>query len=131
MLGILSNPGLARIVRNQERPRTDLPRQAVAAKTSPKTAAEQKAPGDGETDAGIHGFVVYVGAFESGAKAESLAQELRRRKLAAQTSVVDKPGRKPLVSIWVGPFEARAGAKAVLPEIRAAGLEETMIRAVP
>jgi cell division septation protein DedD len=79
----------------------------------------------------IRGFVVYVGAFESSAKAESLAKDLRRRNLAARTSVVEKPGRKPLASVWVGSFDARAGVEAVLPEIRAAGLEETMIRAVP
>lgn len=79
----------------------------------------------------IHGYVVYVGAFENGAKAENLAEELRRRNLAARTSAVEKPGRKPLVTVYVGPFSARAGAEAVLPEIRAAGLDETMIRAVP
>jgi len=76
------------------------------------------------------GYVVYVAAYVSGARAEKLAEQLRGRNLAAQTSVVDKPGQKPLVSVWIGPFDAKADAQAALPEIRAAGLEEAMIKAV-
>ena len=105
--------------------------QENAAKVYSKNGAEAQATGGRETDSGIQGFVVYVGAFESSAKAESIAQELRSRNLAAQTSLVEKPGRKSLATVWVGPFEARAGAEAVIPEIRAAGLGETMIREVP
>jgi hypothetical protein len=88
---------------------------------------ERSARSDNE----IHGFVVYVGAFENGAKAEDLVAELRRRSLIAQTSPVEKPGRKPLVAVWVGPFEERADAMAVLPAIRSAGVNDAMVRAVP
>ena len=76
------------------------------------------------------GYVVYVAAYVSGARAEKLAEQLRGRNLAAQTSVVSKPGQKPLVSVWVGPFDAKAEAQAAVPEIRAAGFEDTMIKAV-
>lgn len=82
-------------------------------------------------NAKVHGFVVYVGAFENGATAKGIAEELRDRGLAAKTSLVKKPGRKPLVTVWIGPFDARAGAESVLPGIRAAGLQEAMIREVP
>lgn len=76
------------------------------------------------------GYVVYVAAYVSGARAEKLAEQLRGRNLAAQTSVVNKPGQKSLVSVWVGPFDAKAEAQAAVPEIRAAGFEDTMIKAV-
>lgn len=94
----------------------------VSAQLTPKRASS------GESKA--RGYVVYVAAYVSGARAEKLAEQLRGRNLAAQTSVVDKPGQKPLVSVWVGPFDAKAEAQAALPEIRAAGLEEAMIKAV-
>ena len=84
-----------------------------------------------ESDATVHGYVVYVGAFENTAKAESLVGELKSRNLDAQTSVVAKPGRRPLLTVWVGPFDGRADAVAILPAIREAGVEDAMIRAVP
>lgn len=96
-----------------------------------KSGVDARSASGRESDAAIQGFVVYVGAFESGAKAESIAKTLQGRNLTAQTSLVEKSGRKPLVTVWVGPFDTREGAEAVLPEIRAAGLDETMIREVP
>lgn len=106
----------------------EAPAQRPAAVASAAPAKQDRAKAG---DAKKRGYVVYVGAFENAAKAESIAEELRDRGLAAKTSLVKKPGHKPLVTVWVGPFDARAGAEAVLPGIRAAGLEETMIRAVP
>jgi len=91
-------------------------RRAIERDSAAPARKDSAASGDKE----VHGYVVYVGAFENGARAESLAEELRRRNLEARTSAVDKPGRRPLVTVYVGPFSARAGAEAVLPEIRAA-----------
>jgi SPOR domain len=84
-----------------------------------------------EGDAAVHGYVVYVGAFENTAKAEILMDELKSRNLDAQTSIVARPGRKPLLTVWVGPFNGRADAVAVLPTIRDAGVNDVMIRSVP
>lgn len=79
----------------------------------------------------IRGYVVYAGLFENSRNAERLVEELKRRNLAAQIGSFEKPGRKPLFSVWVGPFEARSGALAVLPAIREAGVEDAMVRALP
>lgn len=103
-----------------ERPRSQL------ASTAP-IRQERSARSNNE----IHGFVVYVGAFENSAKAEDLVAELRRRSLIAQTSTVEKRGRKPLLAVWVGPFDARADAVAILPAIREVGVDDPMIRAIP
>ena len=97
--------------------------------TTAENGAEAQSASARET--AMQGFVVYVGAFENSAKAENIAQKLRNRNLAAQTSPVERPGRKPLVTVWVGPFDDHEGAEAVIPEIRAAGLRDTMIREVP
>jgi cell division septation protein DedD len=106
--------------------------ETIAATATPKGPAPQpKAERVATSDAKVRGYVVYVAAYASGARAEKLAEQLRGRNLAAQTSVVDKPGQKQLVSVWVGPFDAKAEAQAVLPEIRSAGLEDPMIKAVP
>ena len=111
---------------------TELARVSSEPAERPQPQLASTAPVQQErSDNEIHGFVVYVGAFENGAKAEDLVAELRRRSLIAQTSPVEKPGRKPLVAVWVGPFEERAGAMAVLPAIRSAGVNDAMVRAVP
>jgi len=99
--------------------------------SSSENGAEAQSASARQTDTAVQGFVVYVGAFESGAKAENIAQQLRQRNLVAQTSPVARRGRKPLVTVWVGPFDDRAGAEAAVPKIRAAGLRDTMIREVP
>jgi cell division septation protein DedD len=105
--------------------------RANSENTSSENGAGAQSASARETDKAVQGFVVYVGAFESGAKAENIAQKLRSRNLAAQTSPVERPGRKPLVTVWVGPFDDHAGAEAVIPDIHAAGLKDTMIREVP
>lgn len=99
----------------------DAPRKVAAAAASERTTS-------GESK--VKGYVVYVAAYVSGARAEKLAEQLRGRNLAAQTSIVDKPGQKQLVSVWVGPFDAKAEAQAAVPELKAAGLEDTMIKAL-
>jgi hypothetical protein len=101
-------------------------RRAAGATTAPGWR-DRDATGGSE----IHGYVVYVGAFENTGKAENLVEELSRRGLHAQTSPVEKSGRKPLLAVWVGPFDTRAGAVAVLPAIREVGVDDPMIRAVP
>ncbi len=99
--------------------------------TKRASAAAARKEGAARGDSEIHGYVVYVGAFENSAKADDLVEALRRRNLVAQTSAVEKPGRKPLLAVWVGPFGARAGAVAVLPVIRDAGVNDAVVRAVP
>jgi cell division septation protein DedD len=123
-----SDAGAARRVEPAQMPQ-------AAAVPAPAKAAARKASRRPEAaarnDASIHGYVVYVGAFENTAKAASLVEELKLRKLAAQTSVVAKPGRKPLLTVWVGPFDGRSDAVAILPTIREVGVDDAMIRAIP
>ena len=99
--------------------------KAAAASPAP-TSTVRADSGDNK----MRRYVIYVGAYANGARAEKIVEQLRSRNLAAQTGSVDQPGQQHLVSVWVGPFDARSKAQAALPELRAAGLEDTMIRAV-
>jgi hypothetical protein len=133
-----SVPKLPPLKSSSANPEPDsLPVQAANDETKSQTARNkvESAPAFVERaesgEVRVRGYVVYVAAYVSGARAEKLAEQLRGRNLAAQTSVVDKPGQKPLVSVWVGPYVAKAEAQAAVPELRAAGFEDAMIKAVP
>lgn len=97
---------------------------------SVSAVAPDHAGGRTSESEGGRGYVVYVGAFENQSGAESLVDELRRRNLSAQTSTTEKPGRRSMTAVWVGMFDDRSAANAVLPAIREAGVADAYIRYV-
>ena len=84
------------------------------------TAIGKQEEAEGRTDK--YGYVVYVGAFESQSGAETLMDELRSRNLNAHANALETAGGKTMITVWVGVFNDRASARAVLPEIREAGV---------
>ena len=94
-------------------------------------ATPQKQADSESRNESLRGFVVYAGAFESATGAEGLVDELRRRNLNAQTSTMERPGRRPMVAVWVGVFDDRSAARAALGAVREAGVADPYIKSVP
>lgn len=111
-------------------PPEGMPKEARA--VSARFDATPHKPADaGSRNEPSRGFVVYAGAFESASGAEGLVDELRRRNLNAQTGTMEKPGRRPMVTVWVGVFDDRSAARAALASVREAGVSDPYIKLIP
>lgn len=104
-------------------------RSTEAGTSRAKPAMAKQVDDASRTD--MRGYVVYVGAFDSQSGADSLVEELRSRKLNAQTSTIERSGGRQMIAVWVGVFDDRSAARAVMPTIREAGVTNSFIRHGP
>lgn len=70
-------------------------RSGAISKVSARIQATERATSDTK----VRGYIVYVAAYTSGARAEKLAEQLSGRNLATQTRVIDNSGQKQLVGV--------------------------------